>query len=329
MPPSRLVTLTLSVCLVASSAFAQTKPAPQQAPMLPKTVTVNGGNTPLRSGPGITNPPVVTVGTGTVLEVVGRDGDWYRVVVSADMVSDPNAPKTAFVLARLVTPVPGGGTVIAQPIVASQPAVTAAPPAPQTEQRRVEPPPPPPTPTSSMGNSQGAPRASTRMSSGDAPAPATIMRRGDFSVGYMFLHDSPVNVPAGFVLNDAWRLGSAPADFVAEFSLAHTTEIGLGATYRTFAVGFRGDTSSRYGQRVSAQYGVVTGWLTGTLSQVGSGTGFLVKPTFGAEISLAKNISLRPQFDYLFTHFGNGVGWITNTWAVEINAVFPLWKAKQ
>jgi hypothetical protein len=93
----------LSLGAVASPAFAQGSQTQATTPALPKSVRVVEAATPLRTGPGVTYPIVVTEAAGTVLEVTGQDGDWYRITLSADMVADANAPRTVYVLARLVS----------------------------------------------------------------------------------------------------------------------------------------------------------------------------------------------------------------------------------
>jgi len=100
----------LSFSAVASPAFAQGSQAQATAPALPKSVRVVDAATPLRTGPGVTYPIVVTEAAGTVLEVTGRDGDWYRITLGPDMVADPNAPRTVYVLARLVSSAMGSIT---------------------------------------------------------------------------------------------------------------------------------------------------------------------------------------------------------------------------
>ena len=100
----------LSLSAVASPAFAQASQAQAAAPAVPKSVRVVDTATPLRTGPGITYPIVVTAAAGTVLEVTGRDGDWYRITLGPDMVADLNAPRTVYVLARLVSSAMGSIT---------------------------------------------------------------------------------------------------------------------------------------------------------------------------------------------------------------------------
>ena len=53
---------------------------------------------------------MVTEPDGAVLEVTGRDGDWYRIALSPDMVADPAAPRTVYVLARLVSSAMGSSS---------------------------------------------------------------------------------------------------------------------------------------------------------------------------------------------------------------------------
>jgi uncharacterized protein YgiM (DUF1202 family) len=96
-----------SLVLSVSPALVQGSGTQNLSPALPKSVRVVEAATPLRTGPGVTYPIVVTEGAGTVLEVTGRDGDWYRITLSPDLVADPKAPRTVYVLARLVSSVMG------------------------------------------------------------------------------------------------------------------------------------------------------------------------------------------------------------------------------
>jgi hypothetical protein len=99
--------VAIVLCLSSVEALAQGQ-GPQTAnASLPKSVRVVEAATPLRTGPGVTYPIVVTEAAGTVLAVTGRDGDWYRITLSPDMVVDLNAPRTVYVLARLVSSVIG------------------------------------------------------------------------------------------------------------------------------------------------------------------------------------------------------------------------------
>jgi hypothetical protein len=117
----------IALCLFSVRALAQGQRTQTADSSLPKSVRVLDAATPLRTGPGVTYPIVVTEAAGAVLEVTGRDGDWYRITLSPDMVSDPNAPRTVYVLARLVSTVMGSINT-PQGIPTSQP-----PPPPQPE----------------------------------------------------------------------------------------------------------------------------------------------------------------------------------------------------
>jgi hypothetical protein len=100
-----LAAVSLAVSVTPALAQAWRPQAANEA--LPKSVRVVEAATPLRTGPGVTYPIVVTEVVGTVLEVTGRAGDWYRITLSPDMVADQNAPRTVYVLARLVSSVMG------------------------------------------------------------------------------------------------------------------------------------------------------------------------------------------------------------------------------
>jgi uncharacterized protein YraI len=97
----------VSLAVSVPSAFAQGLRPQATNTAVPKSVRVVDAATPLRTGPGVTYPIVVTEDAGTVLEVTGREGDWYRITVSPDMIADSNAPRTGYVLARLVSSVLG------------------------------------------------------------------------------------------------------------------------------------------------------------------------------------------------------------------------------
>jgi uncharacterized protein YraI len=104
-PRTVYVLARLVSSLIGSAATPQGSPTSQQPPQ-PQSRVVEAA-TPLRTGPGVTYPIVVTEVVGTVLEVTGRAGDWYRITLSPDMVADQNAPRTVYVLARLVSSVMG------------------------------------------------------------------------------------------------------------------------------------------------------------------------------------------------------------------------------
>jgi hypothetical protein len=101
-PPPQPEPLPAGEYVGAPPALAQGPRTPAASDTLPKSVRVTEASTPLRTGPGVTYPIVITEAAGAVLEVTGRDGDWYRIALSPDMVADPNAPRTVYVLARLV-----------------------------------------------------------------------------------------------------------------------------------------------------------------------------------------------------------------------------------
>src|SRR5580693_4152451 len=97
----------VSLAVSVSTGIAQGVRPQATSEALPKTVRVVEAATPLRTGPGVTYPIVVTEAAGAVLDVTGRDGDWYRITLRPDVVADPNAPRTVYILARLVSSVTG------------------------------------------------------------------------------------------------------------------------------------------------------------------------------------------------------------------------------
>src|SRR5579863_4823693 len=84
----------LSLAVSVPPAFAQGSRPQATSEALPKSVRVVEAATPLRTGPGVTYPIVVTEDAGTVLEATGREDDWYRITLSPGMVADSNAPRT-------------------------------------------------------------------------------------------------------------------------------------------------------------------------------------------------------------------------------------------
>jgi hypothetical protein len=85
----------------------------------------------------LNNATVLTVAAGTLLDVTGRDGDWYRISLSADTAPDAKSPRTVYVLARLVEPTKTDS--------ATSPPVAPA-------QRTQEPAPTPPPPQAGQGD---------------------------------------------------------------------------------------------------------------------------------------------------------------------------------
>ena len=47
------------------------------------TVTTNGGNLNVRTGAGLDNPAFTQLPNGTVVDVIGRDGDWVKILLPA------------------------------------------------------------------------------------------------------------------------------------------------------------------------------------------------------------------------------------------------------
>lgn len=97
------------IVLLSPSLRGQGSATATSAPSIGK-VRVLEPNTPLRSGPGAATQSVVLVAADTVLEVVGRDGEWYQVSLPADMAPKVKSPRTAYVLARLVEVVSADGS---------------------------------------------------------------------------------------------------------------------------------------------------------------------------------------------------------------------------
>jgi len=110
---------------------------------LPAFVEVAVSVANLRQGPSLQSPIVARLPKGTVLEVLGREGDWYRV-----RLTDPVRGRVeGYIARRLVTP------------------VGSAPPTPSTEQPPKEPTPPteqPPKPPKKPTPPPPSPRAGAR-----------------------------------------------------------------------------------------------------------------------------------------------------------------------
>ena len=47
------------------------------------TVTTNGGNLNVRTGAGLDNTACTQLPNGTVVDVIGRDGDWVKILLPA------------------------------------------------------------------------------------------------------------------------------------------------------------------------------------------------------------------------------------------------------
>jgi hypothetical protein len=143
------VAALVGLTLVAGtgSVLAQASGAQATTAALPSAVRVLAPSTPLRSGPGVDNPTVFSVAAGTLLDVTGRDGDWYRIALSPDIGLDANIPRTVYVLVRLVEPAK---------------AESARPPSGAPAQRTPESAPMPPLPQAGQGDAvraQPAPAA--------------------------------------------------------------------------------------------------------------------------------------------------------------------------
>jgi hypothetical protein len=268
----------LTVSLFSVRAFAQGQ-GPQTAnPSLPKSVRVVEAATPLRAGPGVTYPIVVTEAAGTVLEVTGRDGDWYRITLSADMVVDPSAPRTVYVLARLVSPVMGS-TTTPQGIPPSQPPSPPQPPAVVT-QRNQE---PPMTPVATE------------------PLQAMPLSRAvtsDGSLGWCVFDDGGSANPACVTASGVWWLKPWVGP-VFESTYVHLTRsngfpisVGLLVT----------DAGVRFGVNMGAHARLVYEIVVGSGWARTEGVnefGLALKPALGVEIDLSKThaAAIRPQLE--------------------------------
>ena len=90
-----LLLMLLCIGILPVSAFASggdytddTLPAESSAADAQKakqigTVTTNGGNLNVRTGAGLDNTTFTQLPNGTVVDVIGRDGDWVKILLPA------------------------------------------------------------------------------------------------------------------------------------------------------------------------------------------------------------------------------------------------------
>ena len=261
------VLIGLALVLGPRSALGQTSQAQGTAEALPGTVRALGSGTPLRSGPGVNSPIVITVAAGTLLDVTGRDGDWYRITLAPDMVADPTTPRTVYVLARLVEPVKGSQGSIAAP--------------------------PPQTPAATVARPETL-RAQ--------PARAAVT--GDGSIGWCVLDDGGSANPACVTGSGVWW-GKSWAGFVFESTYDHLTRssgvpVSVGLLVTDAGVRF----GVNMGPHARLVYGIVAGSAWFRVEGVNS-FDLAFKPALGVEIDLSNThaVAIRPQVESINVRF--------------------------
>ena len=161
-------------------------------------------------------------------------------------------------------------------------------------------------------------------------------QRGDFSVGYVFLHYSDstdgvsYNLPLGIAASDAWRI-NRNVDFVLESQYAHgnvdvlVTNAGVSGWSLFGGPRFWG--GSRYGQNVRAFGQVVGGVLVEKATifgaELGTDVGWGIQPGGGVEVPVSRTIAIRPQFDVVI---GRVAGVTETDSRFNVNVVFRLFK---
>lgn len=155
-------------------------------------------------------------------------------------------------------------------------------------------------------------------------AVAAQERRGDFAVGYAFTRDA-INLPLAISASDAFRVASK-FDVVLEGQFSHGSVGDVGLNMWGVMGGPRVSSGSRYGEGVSG-FGQVLVGLIGVSATYGfdsvSNTGLGIQPGFGVEVPLSPKVAIRPQFDLPVGRFGG-------EWAVDkrfnMNVVFVLFR---
>jgi len=101
---TRLVALAFVLTLVGGAA----------ADAQPRTVQVIGGAAEIRANPNPRGAVLLRAPDGTVLEVLGREFDWYRVAIPPGLRPSATSPTTGYVLVHRVKP-------LADPAAAGKP----------------------------------------------------------------------------------------------------------------------------------------------------------------------------------------------------------------
>jgi len=133
---------------------------------------------------------------------------------------------------------------------------------------------------------------------------AADVQRGDVSVGYSFMWEDGLTLPAGIMIADAWRV-RPNLDVVLEFDFNHGTFLdAIGANIFTYQAGVRGSFGSAYGERVTQHLQLLAGMVTFRASALGdsvSSSGLAIQPGYGLNIPVSRVVSIRPQLDWLIS----------------------------
>jgi len=169
----------------------------------------------------------------------------------------------------------------------------------------------------------GIPAAAMAQSTKPASKGSVEDRRGDVGIGYTFMHETGLSLPAGFVLSDAFRF-RPNFDVVLETGYNHGSVLGVGMSVLGVSGGVRGSYGTRYGSGTTAFGQVLMGMVRGSASMLGqsaSVNGFNIQPGFGVEVPLNSKWGVRPQFDVMIEHI-NGV-W-GNDMRFGVSAVYKI-----
>ena len=274
-----LFVLVVILSLAPSSAFGQNSGSSTAAP-LPSVVRVLARATPLRTGPSVTNPTALTVDEGTLLDVVGKEGDWYRISLSADIAPNPTTPRTVYVLARLVEPVRGAQASVAT----AAPAQTSAAASQRSDQ--------PPTAPVTTEHQRATPSSRALVSS-------------DASLGWCVFDDGGSANPACVTASGVWW-GKSWVGAVFESTYVHLTRsngfpISAGLLVSDAGVRF----GANMGPHARLVYEIVVGSGWGRTEGINE-FGLAFKPALGVEIDLSKThaVAVRPQFETVSLRLG-------------------------
>lgn len=168
----------------------------------------------------------------------------------------------------------------------------------------------------------GIPAAAMAQSTRPASKGSVEDRRGDVGIGYTFMHDTGLSLPAGFVLSDAFRF-RPNFDVVLETGYNHGSVLGVGMNVFGLSGGVR--MSQPMQSNGTAVFGqVLTGLVRNSaslLGQTASVNGFNVQPGFGVELPVNQRWGVRPQFDVMIQH-AQGV-WDSNM-RFGVSAVYKI-----
>jgi hypothetical protein len=251
-------------------------------------------------------PPLVVAKEGSLIRVVGEDGDWYNVEFR-----DPAlGVRVGFIQKKNVSALAPDSSRPPATDVSVAPPLSMPPNSVESGE----------TPTTNPQTRSEIPRSTNRTST------VSSGQRGDVAIGYAFLHYADTNLPVGIIGSDSWRVSRA-ADIVLEGGFSHGQPFpGVGLNTYTFLAGVRGSGRSRYGSGTSA-FGQLLAGIGRTsvgvtlVGELLSQTYFSLQPGTGVEVPISRVIALRPQFDVPI-RFANGE--VDHIFRFNINVVFRL-----